>query len=59
MVNRYSEQERSEHIKEIPVGRYGTVEDIGRVVTFLASPMADYVTGIVLPVDGGLRRYYL
>lgn len=48
-------QWQSEH--EIPVGRYGEPEDIANLVCFLASPLADYITGTVIPVDGGLRRY--
>lgn len=42
---------------EIPVGRYGEPEDIANLVTFLVSPRAGYITGTVIPVDGGLRRY--
>lgn len=42
---------------EIPVGRYGEPEDMANLVTFLASPLASYITGAVIPVDGGLRRY--
>ncbi len=42
---------------EIPVGRYGEPEDMAALVTFLASPLAGYITGAVIPVDGGLRRY--
>jgi 3-oxoacyl-[acyl-carrier protein] reductase len=42
---------------EIPVGRYGEPEDIARLVCFLVSPLASYITGAVIPVDGGLRRY--
>jgi NAD(P)-dependent dehydrogenase (short-subunit alcohol dehydrogenase family) len=37
----------------IPLGRYGTSEDIGWAAAFLASPLASYVTGTVLVVDGG------
>jgi 3-oxoacyl-[acyl-carrier protein] reductase len=36
--------------------RWGTPEDVARAVRFLASPAADFVTGHVLPVNGGLRR---
>lgn len=46
---------QSEH--EIPMGRYGSPEDIAHLVCFLASPLAGYITGTVIPVDGGLRRY--
>jgi 3-oxoacyl-[acyl-carrier protein] reductase len=42
---------------EIPVGRYGEPEDLANVVVFLASSRASYITGTVIPVDGGLRRY--
>jgi 3-oxoacyl-[acyl-carrier protein] reductase len=42
---------------EIPVGRYGEPEDIANLVAFLASPRASYISGAVIPVDGGLRRY--
>jgi 3-oxoacyl-[acyl-carrier protein] reductase len=42
---------------EIPVGEYGRGEDIAHLVCFLASPLARYITGAVIPVDGGLRRY--
>ena len=42
---------------EIPVGAYGEPEDLAVVAVFLASPLAHYVTGTVIPVDGGLRRY--
>lgn len=42
---------------EIPVGEYGQPEDIANLVCFLASPQARYITGTVIPVDGGLRRY--
>ena len=42
---------------EIPMGRYGEPEDLADLVCFLASPRASYITGAVIPVDGGLRRY--
>jgi 3-oxoacyl-[acyl-carrier protein] reductase len=43
--------------EEIPVGYWGEPEDLAALAVFLASPVARYVTGTVIPVDGGLRRY--
>jgi 3-oxoacyl-[acyl-carrier protein] reductase len=42
---------------EIPVGRYGEPADVAPLVCLLASPLGGYITGAVIPVDGGLRRY--
>lgn len=42
---------------EIPLGRYGEPEELAALATFLASPLAGYISGTVIPVDGGLRRY--
>jgi len=42
---------------EIPMRFWGEPEDLAVVAVFLASPLARYVTGAVIPVDGGLRRY--
>ncbi len=39
----------------LPWGRMGLPEDIGAAAAFLCSEEADYVTGVVLPVDGGFR----
>lgn len=48
--------ERSEEaLAAIPLGRYGTPDEMGQVALFLASPMASYVAGQMLTVDGGLK----
>jgi 3-oxoacyl-[acyl-carrier protein] reductase len=55
---KYSEEFRKEQsAREIPAGRYGEPEELACLAVFLASPIACYITGAVLPVDGGLRRY--
>jgi 3-oxoacyl-[acyl-carrier protein] reductase len=43
--------------EEIPVGYWGEPADLAALALFLASPVARYITGTVIPVDGGLRRY--
>lgn len=39
-----------------PLGRLGTPEDVARAIVFLASDAADWITGVILPVDGGLTE---
>ncbi|ALL63112.1 3-oxoacyl-[acyl-carrier protein] reductase [Paraburkholderia caribensis MBA4] len=41
----------------IPAGYFGEPEDIGYLVAFLASPLARYITGAVIPVDGGMHYF--
>jgi 3-oxoacyl-[acyl-carrier protein] reductase len=55
---KYTEEFRAEQSdKEIPVGRYGEPEELAALAVFLCSPIARYITGAVMPVDGGLKRY--
>src|SRR5215203_1507003 len=42
--------------EEVPAGRLGTVEEYGDLVAFLCSERAAYITGTVIPIDGGLTR---
>ena len=51
------EYRKKQSEEEIPVGEYGQPEDIANLVCFLASPRSRYITGAVIPVDGGLRKY--
>ncbi len=58
ILRNYSPEFRKKESEEdIPVGEYGQPEDLANLVCFLASPLARYITGTVIPVDGGLRRY--
>jgi len=58
ILRNYSPERRAkEEREEIPLGEYGKPEDIANLVCFLASPRARYITGTVIPVDGGMRRY--
>ncbi len=41
----------------IPAARFGEPDEIGQLIAFLASPHASYVTGSLIPFDGGMRRY--
>ncbi|MBY8342239.1 SDR family oxidoreductase [Streptomyces spinosirectus] len=50
------EATRAAHESRIPLRRYGRPEEFGRAAAFLLSPAASYLTGVMLPVDGGMRR---
>jgi 3-oxoacyl-[acyl-carrier protein] reductase len=40
----------------VPLGRYGTSEEVGHLVAFLASDKASYINGAMIPIDGGMTR---
>ncbi len=50
------EEVRQQTLARIPLGRYGDPLELGRVAAFLLSPAASYVTGAIVPVDGGMIR---
>jgi 3-oxoacyl-[acyl-carrier protein] reductase len=54
MTRSLSEDRRKEILGQVPLGRYASAEEIAAAVTWLASEQAGYVTGAVIPVDGGL-----
>jgi len=54
MTAELDEKRRGDIAAQVPLGRFSTPEEIADVVTFIASPQASYITGALIPVDGGL-----
>ncbi|MBM4084892.1 MAG: SDR family oxidoreductase, partial [Planctomycetes bacterium] len=54
MTANLPEEARQKSLSQIPLARYGTPADVAQAVLFLAGPGADYITGHVLHVDGGM-----
>src|SRR5205085_527267 len=53
MVKTMPQEVTKQFVQQIPLGRVGTIDDIAGVAMFLCSPLADYVTGQVIHVNGG------
>ncbi|MGI5351511.1 3-oxoacyl-[acyl-carrier-protein] reductase [Streptomyces sp. CA-250714] len=54
MTRALSDEQREDIVKQVPLGRYAAPEEVASSVRFLASDEAAYITGAVIPVDGGL-----
>jgi NAD(P)-dependent dehydrogenase (short-subunit alcohol dehydrogenase family) len=51
-----AEAARERALGSIPLGRYGEPEEFARAAVFLLSPLSSFVSGVMLPVDGGMLR---
>jgi 3-oxoacyl-[acyl-carrier protein] reductase len=54
MTSTLDEKRRNDIAQQVPLGRFCSAQEIAEVVTFIASPQASYITGALIPVDGGL-----
>ena len=54
MTAELSETQQADYLKSIPAARFATPQEVARVITWLASDDAAYISGAVIPVDGGL-----
>lgn len=52
-----TEEKRQAFTREVPIARFGEPQELADLAIFLCSPRASYITGTVIPVDGGLSRF--
>jgi len=55
MTDRLSEEQKDRILSRVPLGRFGLPEDVANMVNFLISAKADYITGQVFRIDGGME----
>ena len=57
MTNQLDDRTRDEFLKLIPMGRFGDPEELCGTVLYLLSDLSAFVTGVVIPIDGGYNAY--
>lgn len=57
MTQKLPEEVAAKYLENIPLKRFGTPEEVAEVVAFLASPAADYISGQVIAIDGGMTAH--
>ena len=55
VTEQLSEEQRQQLLRDIPVGRFCEADEIGHVVRFLTSPLAGFITGEIIDINGGLH----
>ena len=55
-TGRSLEESMKEMLQDVPAGRYGSAEEVGFLIAFVASEKASYINGTMLAIDGGLIR---
>ncbi|MCG3776567.1 MAG: 3-oxoacyl-[acyl-carrier-protein] reductase FabG [Nitrospira sp.] len=57
VLRKYTPERFEQTGKKVPIGRWGKPEEFAPLAVFLASPLACYITGTIMHVDGGYKRY--